>query len=460
MHSQEEWDRLPDKVEKDTPEEQPCTHSVGSIHGRRSQGLDSAAARTAPINSPQVSQPEILSLDDSISEYSFEGTKKVQVPLSSLLQERKKLSQKRPSAQENTNSERTCRASPTQNETSTSGSTLSLTRLLDVANNPPRKGTKAKPPPKKLPSANPLEDSDDDELLEAPVFNRAACPQNPKSTGATPNIASVKLDNGINSRTIQDWGPSRSNRTGKSHKDRHGNRNSHSSTSLTFLALFLLLGAAVSFVPPQTCLGGAFRPNRNTVTTATFQEESIASPKEQDVWDKLLARFQGDFDNYNQVREDRREGLTPREGGGHEHIHCCLVPLEAETRLAAFYFDGDPTAIFRFRFYKLVPNSSTNSVDTVLYTLDPDLERALRQCSDPLDWKKLFDDQNGSERVTELKGCDVRWSWTLDPVQHSYASSHEKDHDGIHAIMINGEALVESQQMPGVKILIRDQLSL
>ena len=69
----------------------------------------------------------------------------------------------------------------------------------------------------------------------------------------------------------------------------------------------------------------------------------------------LLDWFQGDFDNYRQVVEDRRQNRLPREGGGHEHIHCTLVPVTRDSRLAAFYFDGAPTAIFRFRYYRLVP---------------------------------------------------------------------------------------------------------
>lgn len=180
-----------------------------------------------------------------------------------------------------------------------------------------------------------------------------------------------------------------------------------------------------------------------------------------DLWDALLSRFQGDFDNYEQVVEDRSQGMLPREGGGHEHIHCSLVPVSKDSRLAAFYFDGDPTAVFRFRFYKLVPDVAKNSVDTVLYTLDPELEGIIRQCPDPLRWKTIFEEENGGERVTKLNDCEVRWSWLLDPVQHAYAAAHNHDKDpGIHAVMVHGEALVESQMMPGVQILIRDQLSL
>ena len=235
--------------------------------------------------------------------------------------------------------------------------------------------------------------------------------------------------------------------------------------------LIIALRRVASFVPRhshlQKCPTLQQANGNEALVSPTSKKTNLPSSdgeeeREPNVWDELLSRFQGNFDNYNQVVQDRKEGMLPREGGGHEHIHCCLVPVAKDARLAAFYFDGDPTAIFRFRFYKLVPNVKKNSVDTVLYTLDPPLEGLLRQCSDPTASKEIFERENGKERVTELKDCDVRWSWDLDPVQHAYAASHEEDKDtrGIHAIMVHGEALVESQMMPGVQILIRDQLSL
>eukprot|EP00977_Amphora_coffeiformis_P003577 scaffold701_cov158-Amphora_coffeaeformis.AAC.5 len=227
----------------------------------------------------------------------------------------------------------------------------------------------------------------------------------------------------------------------------------------------ITLNSVVSFVPRcRTLKSPICHANRNeavvTVSSPTSSSHDEGSSK-ADLWGELLSRFQGDFDNYNQVVQDRKEGLLPREGGGHEHIHCSLVPVSKDSRLAAFYFDGDPGAIFRFRFYKLVPEVEKNSVDTRLFTLDPDLEGIIRQCPNPLEWKRIFDEQNGNDRVTELKDCDVRWSWVLDPVQHAYAATQNKDKEpGIHAVMVHGEALVESQMMPGVQILIRDQLSL
>ena len=200
------------------------------------------------------------------------------------------------------------------------------------------------------------------------------------------------------------------------------------------------------------------------------------------LWVELTSRFQGDFDNYNQVIRDRRDGLLPREGGGHENIHCTLLPLSENTRLAAFYFDGTPSAIFRFRFYELRPHlhETTNelkAIDTVLYTLHPDLERRLRQESEnPLSWPVIFhsfgDEKEPSttegeeelwQRIQLLPKCDVRWSWRRDPVLHAYATGNSENDDaddGIHAVMVYGQATVDSQMMPGQQILIKDQLSI
>ena len=269
------------------------------------------------------------------------------------------------------------------------------------------------------------------------------------------------------------------------------------------------------------------------------------------LWDTLLQRFQGDFDNYAQVVQDRCEGRLPGVGGGHEHIHCTLVPIPkiassslsssswmmmdddddtttttnsnnnrdtsaAAARLAAFYFDGQPDQIFRFRYYHLKPNydassclderneqddkndtvnnSNNNnntvfSVDTILYTLHPALEQELRAASsNPLQWPAIFENfhkataataaasndnnnnnnntvnNNNNKTTILLPNCDVRWSWHMDPVLHAYASNHSAsthpNEAAIHAYMVHGQAVVDSQMIPGQRILIQDQLSL
>jgi hypothetical protein len=180
------------------------------------------------------------------------------------------------------------------------------------------------------------------------------------------------------------------------------------------------------------------------------------------LWDDLRSWFQGDFDNYHQVVDDRKQGMLPRDGGGHENIHCTLVPLSDSTRLASFYFDGTPTAIFRFRYYELAPQLCDESgeffVDTVLYTLNPLLESKLREkAAEPLEWKAIFDSFDSQDRIRLLPKCEVRWSHKRDPVLHSYAADEGA---GIHAVMVHGQAIVDSQVSPGQQILILDQLSL
>ncbi|CAB9511505.1 expressed unknown protein [Seminavis robusta] len=201
-------------------------------------------------------------------------------------------------------------------------------------------------------------------------------------------------------------------------------------------------------------------------------------------FESLLSRFQGDFDNYHQVVQDRSQGLLPREGGGHEQIHCLLVPVPPVVipqtgttvagRLAAFYFDGIPQRIFRFRYYELKcvdDESSSSMVNMTLYCLHPTLEGQLRGISDPMEWPQAMSEFASSQPdepvVTLLPNCDVQWSRDLDPVQHDYAQRRNDElqqqstsDTGIHAVMVHGQAIVDSTMMPGTKIKVLDQLSL
>ena len=232
--------------------------------------------------------------------------------------------------------------------------------------------------------------------------------------------------------------------------------------SLLFLGLGYYVSYCHSFVstPFPTC---------HPLSTTVLKESSC------NTWTDLTDRFHGDFDNYLQVVQDRKEGKLPKEGGGHEHIHCTLVPLSPSTRLAAFYFDGNPQAIFRFRYYKLELLDDGKSIDTILYTLNPALEGKLRAVStDPLAWPEIFREfakdisSSGEEdhAVTLLPKCNVRWTAEMDPVQHSYVRDYHKNDEedfldtGLHAVMVHGSAIVSSQMMPGQNILVKDQLSL
>ena len=221
-----------------------------------------------------------------------------------------------------------------------------------------------------------------------------------------------------------------------------------------------------------------------------------SSSSSSSFFDELCSRFQGDFDNYDQVICDRRNNLLPREGGGHENIHCTLVPVAVEpiiryvrsdtrqARLAAFYFDGLPYRIFRFRLYslwssddasdggKILTNEEEAAAATcgmTLYSLSAETEGMLRELSGrPLEWGAALEQYLSSvsstaEPFKELRGCDVEWTPDPDPDRHAYAygtSSRLHPDDAHHAVMVNGEATIPSMMNPGSLIRVVDELSL
>uniref|UniRef100_A0A7S2PZJ6 Uncharacterized protein n=1 Tax=Skeletonema marinoi TaxID=267567 RepID=A0A7S2PZJ6_9STRA len=262
------------------------------------------------------------------------------------------------------------------------------------------------------------------------------------------------------------------------------------------------------------------------INVECFQTSDATSDDSDNYFHHLLSQFQGDFDNYHQVIRDRNHALAPADGGGHEHIHCTLVPcphtaVTQEQRqnndqwiLAAFYFNGNPRQIFRFRMYKLISpqddDSNSNNIDgekvrMKLHTLSSELEQQLRQYSDqPCTWwRETYDvwlnsinegenesDDNRSNEwntfrsegiqhlVSPLVGCDVLWDPQWDPKKHAYLNVDEYGNDtssspttinknnnvdGCHATMEAGSAgaIVDSISLiPGKRILIKDELSL
>jgi len=203
----------------------------------------------------------------------------------------------------------------------------------------------------------------------------------------------------------------------------------------------------------------------------SFNGDALQQQLKNPIWERLSDWFQGDFDNYGQVLEDRKRNLEPREGGGHEHFHCTLVPVTESTRLAAFFFDGNPDRIFRFRYYEMIPQATdSEGVEMMLNTLHPDLEKLLKsQASNPLSWPYLFENFQPTEdkepKVYRLMKCEISWSFEIDPIQHAYLTDiPENDDDNpsksLHAVMVNGPTVVNSTMVPGMQIRIIDQLSL
>lgn len=255
------------------------------------------------------------------------------------------------------------------------------------------------------------------------------------------------------------------------------------------------------------------------INVECFQTSDSSSNESDNYFRHLLSQFQGDFDNYHQVLRDRTHALTPAEGGGHEHIHCTLVPCpppaitaqhshqKDQWILAAFYFNGNPRQIFRFRMYKLISphdddDNNNNNMDgekvrMKLHTLSPEIEQQLRQYSDqPCTWWRetyavwlnstdvgedewnTFQSVGIQQLVSPLVGCDILWDPQWDPEKHAYlnvdeydnhvpssasTAIHNSDDDGYHATMEAGSkgAIVDSISLiPGKRILIKDELSL
>ncbi|CAM9292442.1 unnamed protein product [Laminaria digitata] len=117
----------------------------------------------------------------------------------------------------------------------------------------------------------------------------------------------------------------------------------------------------------------------------------------------LLECFQGEFDNYDQVVEDRKAGMPPGPGGGHEHIHCSLKVLDADqvppqvangggiggqgrggdrplvVVAAKYYFNGDASVVFRYRLYSFHAIPGARGGATMkLWRLFPAIEGRLR----------------------------------------------------------------------------------
>jgi len=128
---------------------------------------------------------------------------------------------------------------------------------------------------------------------------------------------------------------------------------------------------------------------------------------------KLKSWFKGDFDNKIQVDEDLAASRAPREGGGHEHIHCKVLDVdlaEEDSRhslLAHYYFGDDPSRTFRMRLYTFAaaqdPDGSM-SVKMQIHYLSEERIAALKAGTDPasIDWR--------NQDVTHpIEDVDVTW---------------------------------------------------
>lgn len=132
----------------------------------------------------------------------------------------------------------------------------------------------------------------------------------------------------------------------------------------------------------------------------------------------FVSFFQGEFDNYHQIAAERAEGLLPRDGGGHEHIHCSIVQLSSDLLFARYYFNGDPSIVFRSRLYKV--NASDDSergiVEMRIFRFYEETERKLKAQNydvNAIEW-------DDGDVYDWLEGCEVYW-------ERYQPEAHEED---------------------------------
>lgn len=139
-------------------------------------------------------------------------------------------------------------------------------------------------------------------------------------------------------------------------------------------------------------LGGQTRP-------AVSPRTDLAARLQQ-----LLELFEGEFDNYAQVWEEK-EQKTPYP---HEHIHSIFrrVPLPAlgpHIFYVKQYLDGDPQKVYRQRLYSFVPNSQENALELRIYTF-PDEQAVMDAHLNPAKLAGLTLD-----KLRATPGCEVYW---------------------------------------------------
>lgn len=123
--------------------------------------------------------------------------------------------------------------------------------------------------------------------------------------------------------------------------------------------------------------------------------------------DDFLTFFQGEFDNYDQIASERGAGMLPGDGGGHEHIHCSITQISPDLLFARYYFNGDPSRVFRSRLYRVGvnDNSERGIVEMKIFRFYEETEQQLKANNydiTSIEW-------NDDDVYDWLAGCEVFW---------------------------------------------------
>jgi hypothetical protein len=150
-------------------------------------------------------------------------------------------------------------------------------------------------------------------------------------------------------------------------------------------------------------------------------------------FDRFVRTFTGHFDNREQALADRAAGTPPRQGGGHEHIHCHLQPLSVRgadvaargptALLATYHFAGAGPKPFRQRVYTLRPLAAGlragkvapggPMIEMQIFRLTEEAEAQLLANAGDASCLGWEEERHLSPSLL-IDGCDVLWRWTGD----------------------------------------------
>lgn len=162
---------------------------------------------------------------------------------------------------------------------------------------------------------------------------------------------------------------------------------------------------------------------------------------------KFIRVFIGEFDNYEQVAAERLQGVYPGESGGHEHIHCSIRQLSPDLLFARYYFNGNPSSVFRTRLYSVHADESCDRgiVEMRICRFYEETERALRENDYDIDGIEWRDD----DMYDWMEGCDVFWE--------RYCPREGETDDAVSALGISpGERFVGYMKGGGCEVFSKE----
>lgn len=127
--------------------------------------------------------------------------------------------------------------------------------------------------------------------------------------------------------------------------------------------------------------------------------------------DEFIHLFQGEFDNYHQIAQERRAGMFAGDGGGHEHIHCSIQRISPDLLFARYYFNGDPNIVFRSRLYRvcMCDQSERGLIEMRIFRFYEETEQRLKANNYDIHAIQWSDD----DVYDWLEGCEVFWEHYL-----------------------------------------------